>query len=83
MVVRSPSRAAPGAGGQAVDTVLDDPVICPVEPRAALAVGFTTGADFVEIVRNGPAPDAARTRRERREHAEVDRLMRQIGQICR
>ncbi|WP_433218358.1 sporulation protein [Dactylosporangium sp. CS-047395] len=48
-----------------------------------IAVGFTTGADFVEIVLNG----TARTRYDRREHvdweAEVDRLMRQIGQIRR
>ncbi|WP_433085850.1 sporulation protein [Dactylosporangium sp. CA-052675] len=46
-----------------------------------VAVGFTTGAEFVELVLAG----TARTRRDRGEQvdwaAEVDRLMRQIGQI--
>ncbi|WP_432988495.1 sporulation protein [Dactylosporangium sp. CA-233914] len=46
-----------------------------------IAVGFTTGADFVELVLDG----RVRTRHDRRERvdwaAEVDRLMRQIGQI--
>jgi sporulation-control protein len=46
-----------------------------------VAVGFTTGADFVELVLDG----AVRSRHERGEsvdwEAEVDRLMRQIGQV--
>ncbi|MEU7869288.1 sporulation protein [Dactylosporangium sp. NPDC049140] len=46
-----------------------------------VAVGFTTGADFVELVLDG----AVRSRHDRGEpvdwEAEVDRLMRQIGQI--
>jgi sporulation-control protein len=46
-----------------------------------VAVGFTTGADFVELTLNA----VARTRHDRREDVDwaavVDRLMRQIGQI--